>query len=224
MDEQESKHVLIIGAHIDDELLSFGGALVHHLLLGDYVTVFILVERERFPFEKLYEVYQPIMEKYPRFNIIWHAGEYGLIDQQLDAGPEVMITGIIERFINEQTQARDYDDVVIYSHTENDVNLDHKVVARAVKIASRPNGNVLPNKPIAVYAGSPSVGSGVTAPFMPNHFIELMPREIDLLHMLVERYGLSKQEEIMMERKLAIYGGHIGKDCAEAFEVVYQTV
>lgn len=133
-------NVLIIAAHPDDEVLGCGGTIARHARSGDSVAVEILAEgitsrdarRSRSSrAEDLKDLRTAAVEA----NAILGVREvrlHDLPDNRMDTLPLIDVVKKIEEIVNE----REPD--VIYTHHTGDLNVDHRITARAVLTACRP--------------------------------------------------------------------------------------
>lgn len=125
--------ILVIAAHPDDELLGVGGTVAKHVEDGDYVGVLIACEgiSMRYLPERATEVRQQSERAAACLGV--HDLVIGdLPDQKLDTLPLTEIIGIVEQRI------ADFQPEVIYTHFAGDLNHDHRRLAEAVLVATRP--------------------------------------------------------------------------------------
>lgn len=129
------KKILVIVAHPDDEILSMGATMRKMINRGDKVKILILATgltaRESIS----------ISIENHRKNAIAANNVLGVIDvvfgdfldNQMDTYPLIQVIKYIEKVV------LDYKPDIIFTHHEFDLNVDHRVTARAVLTATRPN-------------------------------------------------------------------------------------
>lgn len=138
--------VLVVAAHPDDEALGCGGAIARHAAKGDDVHVVFMADgigaREKETAGKKAEKEKDARRKMaqaaartlgarsPRF--------LDFPDNRMDSVPLLDVVRALEPLIGEINPA------VIYTHHAGDLNIDHKIVCRAVMTACRP----LPGSPV----------------------------------------------------------------------------
>jgi LmbE family N-acetylglucosaminyl deacetylase len=150
-------------AHPDDEVLACGGTLAKHADAGDNVYVRILSSRSR-------EFSTQASEAFLALGLAHDSDPHhlpfvcgGLPDQQFDTVP----------FVDIRIDNTDPD--IVYTHSPDDLNLDHALVARAVLTAFRPNHS---HAAILACETLSSTEWGVEA-FQPNHWEEITFQQLD---------------------------------------------
>ncbi|SEQ51693.1 PIG-L deacetylase family protein [Natrinema salaciae] len=131
--------VLCVAAHPDDEVLGAGGTLAKHVAEGDEVEVFLLSDGAMARFET--ETEAAAERRAERRAEAAAAGDIlGVSDvtvldywgNQLDDVPLIDVVRDVESKIDA------FRPDVIYTHHYGDLNVDHELVARAVRTAARP--------------------------------------------------------------------------------------
>jgi LmbE family N-acetylglucosaminyl deacetylase len=216
MDNNTKQNVLIVAAHVDDELLTMGGALLEHLKRKDDILILIFTTRDGFTRSHVEEVFDAFVTEGVVSLRVGVTPSLDVRDQKLDDVPESTINGVIEKALNDLDRSQN---TVVYTHSMNDINTDHRIIAQCTKVACRPYGNMVSNKPIAVYAASPRNSDG----FNPTHFIPLSGKEQLELKTLVESYpNITQTEWHALEVKLMANGILCDEQYAEGLEVIYQ--
>ena len=129
----ERTRVAVIAAHPDDELLGAGGTLARHVQAGDEAHAIVVADGagSRYPAELV-----STLEKQARraAEIIGFASLQflSLPDQRLDAVPLIELTQRLESVLDEIEPG------TVYTHFPEDVNADHRLVARCAWTACRP--------------------------------------------------------------------------------------
>ena len=128
-------NVLVVAAHPDDEVLGCGGTIARHSDRGDQVDILFLADgvgarggieadtlaRRR---EAACEAAEILGAREPQFR--------DFPDNRLDSIDLLDIVQSVEAVL----ASRSYD--IVYTHSEGDLNVDHQVVNRAVRTATRP--------------------------------------------------------------------------------------
>ena len=135
---KNKKSILVVAAHPDDEVLGCGGTIAKLAESGSAVNVLFISNGVDSRGGKQKEIKNNIEirkraaiksckilgTKYPKF--------LGLPDNQLDMFSLLQLTKMIEKFIKK------YSPTVVYTHFEEDLNIDHRIVHKAVITACRP--------------------------------------------------------------------------------------
>lgn len=202
-------NVLVVAAHPDDEALGCGGTIAKHIANGDNVTAIIMVEfitsRGAAPPDKPYlslKGYTRVFNSYP--------------DQKLDTIPILEINQFIEKWI------RELKPTIVYTHSKNDVNKDHRRVFEATLVACRPVPGS-PVKRLLSYEVPSSTEWGDTMFHHPNVFVEIdYDKKIDIVESYLQEmrpWPHPRSPEGI--KALAMWRGvTIGVKYAEAFELV----
>lgn len=127
-------NVLVVAAHPDDETLGCGGAIARHSDRGDHVDILFLADgvgargggadalaRRR---EAAQEAATILGAREPQFR--------DFPDNRLDS---IDLLDIVQS-VEEVLATRPYD--TVYTHLDGDLNIDHQIVNRAVRTATRP--------------------------------------------------------------------------------------
>lgn len=132
------KKILVVAAHPDDELLGCGGTLLYFKNKGYKIKIIFLSDGEssrdlnKFKIKKLiqkrenqaelvskkYKFARPIFGNFP--------------DNKLDTVPFLEIVKFVEKEIN------NFKPEIIFTHFENDLNIDHQLTFKSVITATRP--------------------------------------------------------------------------------------
>ncbi len=171
--------VLVIAAHPDDEVLGVGGTIAKHVESKDEVYVCILGEgitsrelslKKKSQKEKNHKIKKLKNNALEASKIlgIKKILFFGLPDQKFDTLPILDIIKKIEKCVKEIKPD------IVYTHSETDLNRDHRIVFEASMVATRPLGNGI--KKILSYEvpSSTEWGSPVSKKhFIPNVFINI---------------------------------------------------
>ena len=173
-----STKVLIIAAHPDDDVLGCGGYMAKYSQQKNIKVVFVAEgttcrystqeaggdaakEALRVRTKSSTDSLELLGVRAVEF--------YNLPCGRLDQEPILEINQIIENEINE------FQPELILTHSENDVNNDHRIVYRSVQMATRP-GSFCGVDQIMSFEVLSSTEWNYEEPFKPNHF-ELLTEE-----------------------------------------------
>lgn len=213
-----SKRVLVVAAHSDDEVLGVGGTITRHILCDDSVTVAIAADcRTARPGHREPPALHPASIE--TSNILGTTLRFlGFPGMSLADGPELGLTCAVEAVIHEVKPD------TVYTHHPSDPNSDHRAVAAAVMVATRPIG---PEAPRRVFCfETPSSTEWCWQPtFAPNFFVDVTATfDKKLLAMACFTAELRPPPHprgIEALRARAAYWGQVaGVTCAEPFVLV----
>ena len=170
------KKILIIAAHPDDEILGCGGYLSKYKNESIFRVIF-LAEGSSCRFKKL-DHYTPVVlneiEKRKKQSIkalakfgVKKIKFYDNLCGELNNVSQVYLNKIIEK------EVLKFNPNVILTHSENDLNSDHRVVFNSVIVACRPIKKSHKPKKIYSFEVLSSSEWKVTKNFIPNHYIKL---------------------------------------------------
>jgi LmbE family N-acetylglucosaminyl deacetylase len=164
--------ILIIAAHPDDEVLGCGGVIAKHAELGDEVYCLILGEgensrsnrAEKLKIEKLQKDGVAAAEILGIKEIVFH----NFPDNSFDSIPLLDITKKVEEYLEKINPD------IIYTHFENDLNVDHRLTFQAVMTACRPCNKLCPKE---IYSfevlSSTEWQSKQSRQFTPNYYVDI---------------------------------------------------
>jgi len=219
----KNKSIGIIVAHPDDEILGFGGVILKCIEEGHDVNILFLstglASRENntnkddiinlrkiaVNVSKVLGVKNTLFENFP--------------DNQMDTVPLLSVIKKVESFINK------YKINIIYTHYNNDINIDHNIVSQAVLTASRP----LPGSFIEkIYFGetlSSSEYSLFNRRFQPNTYFDIekyLSKKLSILNLYKDelREWPHPRSEKAVRNLAEVRGSEAGLKAAEAFMLV----
>jgi len=214
--------VLIVAAHPDDEVLGAGGTILKHISKGDKVSLLILGDGESsrkkgadikkrsqqaVKSAKLLGVSNLVLEKLP--------------DNQFDTVSLLKITKIIEGCLNKVKPQ------VVYTHSGNDLNLDHQLTFKAVLTACRPQPGFFVKKLLSFEVLSSTEwqvkdSSHCFCPTVYNDITSYVDKKVEILDVYkdeVKTFPHPRSKEGV--RVLAKYRGmESGYEFAEAFQLI----
>jgi LmbE family N-acetylglucosaminyl deacetylase len=214
--------VAVIAAHPDDELLGAGGTLARHVRAGDEVHAIIVADGagSRYPAELI-----SMLEKqaHRAAEVIGFASLQflSLPDQRLDTVPLIELTQRLESVLDEIGPG------TVYTHFPEDVNADHRVVAKCAWTACRPYARPQLRK-FAVFQTPSSTEWAWPMPgtdFRPNLFVDVtdtLEAKIAAMECYATElrdYPHPRSSQALMEHA-AYWGSRIGRLAAEPFVVL----
>lgn len=215
-------NVLMISAHMDDEVLGVGGTIAKHVRAGDAVTVCIACKRA-------YDhKFDPELVKQEKVSAQRAAEVLGYQDLRfLDLRDELLDERILDVIIPIEECVRDVKPSVVYFHHRGDTNQDHHAVFRASIIACRP---FAAHKVPRVLAYEVPSSTDIAPPFpefafQPNYYVDIT-EFLDLKIRALKAYSRELRVfphprsergiEVMAEKR----GMEVGFQYAEAFMIV----
>lgn len=223
------KHnILVVVAHPDDETLGAGGTLRKHVLDGDTVNVMSMTDgvgaREDGGEKEANNRLEAAKEASNIIGFNW-IENYNFEDNALDTYPNLEIIKAIEKIKN------DIDPNIVYTHSGADLNIDHRIIAKSVLTAFRPQPNETCNEirlfevPSATDYGHESI----TGNFSPNLFIDINEtwetKELALNAYQSEIRNYPHSRSIKAISNLGeIRGNQVGLHMAEAFQVIRKII
>lgn len=219
-----SENVLIIIAHSDDETISMAGTICKHIKKGDKVYVSSMTNgvgsRPKQNDSDINERKLSAIKASQILGFQW-IESYDFDDNAMDNYPLIQIVKCIE---NIKTK---YKPNLIYTHSNSDLNIDHRIVLNAVLTAFRPQpGELCKEIRLFEVPSSTDYGSTALSPrFNPNLFIDIS-NFWDKKLLALKSYD-SEMREYPHSRSIdgilnlsRRRGNQVGFDLAEAFEVV----
>ena len=168
--------ILVVASHPDDEILGCGATVLKRIKGGDEAYALVLGEgitarykhREEAPKEELSEL-DTKFKKVTKKIGFKEACHLSFPDNRLDGVDLLDVTKAVQEYV--ELVKPD----VIYTHFENDLNVDHRVCFQAVLTVCRPGSLEYPVKQIFSFE-TPSSTEWVSPgreQFKPNHFEEV---------------------------------------------------
>lgn len=218
----KSRHVLVIAAHPDDELLGVAGTLALHVEKGDSVSVAILgqgvLSRENGAREEL-AVLQAQSRAAAEIIGIKEVVFEDLPDNAFDTVGMLQVAKMVERLVTR------FRPDIIYTHHAQDLNVDHRMTNQAVITACRPCASHVPAE-IYTYEtlSSTEWQSKLHEPFRPNVYVDIASTLEKKLAALAEYHSEMRPyphaRSLEGIRILAQYRGlESGYTAAEAFHL-----
>lgn len=220
----EVKRILVVVAHSDDEALGMGGVIKRHVEIGDLVSVVCMTDgvsaRDKDQTEKALERKKSSVMSSKILGFKWE-NQHSFDDNAMDKYPLLDIIKCIEA--SKVVTTPD----IVYSHSGSDLNVDHRVVAKAVLTAFRPQPNEKCSE-IRLFEVPSATDYGhenVTGSFTPNLFIDITDtwaaKEAALNAYKGEMKEYPHSRSIEGSKNLAMLrGNQVGLRMAEAFQVI----
>lgn len=216
-------NVLVVAAHPDDEVLGAGGAIAHHVALGDTVHVVIVADCESARNPGVVTPGLPDATKRAADLLgVSTLGFLGFRGMTLRAIPDLSLNRALEDVVKERRPD------VVYTHYWNDLNDDHNAVARAMCVACRPLGATAPARLLAFEIPSSTEQQPMSG-FAPTVFVDLT-ESIDLKLEAMDCYRAELRElphprnVLSLRRRAAYWGQHAGVRWAEPFMLMREVV
>ncbi len=221
--------VLVVAAHPDDEVLGCGATIAKHAKKGDEVEILILGDGITARYEE-HELNNPeVLKQVSEINKhALNAGKMlgakkvelkGFHCGRFDRYPLIDITKIIEKKLNDFKPER------VYTHGPVDANNDHKIVFKAVQIATRPIRRNYFVKDVFIMENLSGLEWGFDGSFRPDYYNDV-EKTIGLKIKAMQEYSGEKRKFPHPRSDKAIIalsikrGSESGLDNAEAFKVL----
>jgi N-acetylglucosamine malate deacetylase 1 len=217
------KKILVVAAHPDDEALGCGGAIARHVDEGDEVHVVFMADgvtsRKKLAEDGLrernkaaYESCEILGAQSPQF--------LGFPDNKMDTVALLDVVQELEKIMDKIQPS------IIYTHHDEDLNVDHRITHQAVLTACRPQPENYVNEiySFEVLSSTEWVAPSAKNTFIPNRFVDIsnvIERKIKALNAYAEEmrdYPHSRSIETV--ELLAKYrGSTMGMKAAESFKI-----
>ncbi len=226
MSLSESRCVLVVAAHPDDEVLGCGGTIARHVHAGDKVKILIVAEGatsrqlRRNSLDASAELSGLVRAAHSAASILGVSGieMLGFPDNRLDTIDRLDLIKAIEASISL------YQPDTVYLHHAGDVNVDHRRLHEAVVTACRPTPGHCVRRLLSfeVMSSTEWQPPGSAQVFQPNWFVDISAY-LAQKHRALEAYSCEMRpwphsRSIQAVEHLARWrGAQAGVDAAEAF-------
>jgi LmbE family N-acetylglucosaminyl deacetylase len=222
----KNRTVLVIAAHPDDDAFGCGGTIrklanQKNKIYAIYFTDGVSARINKKDLKKKINDRKENSEKASNIMGIKKSIYYSFPDNQLDKVPLLQIIQKIE------VQIKKIKPDLIFTHFENDLNLDHQIINRAVVTATRPKPN-LKLKKILLFETLSSTEwkfSNKMKVFNPNYFVDISKtinhkiKSIKCYKKEIFKWPHPRSEKGV--KTLAMYRGQsVGLKFAEAFQLL----
>lgn len=219
-------NVLVIAAHPDDEALGAGCAIARHARAGDRVTVMFLTEgtaaREGATAAQSRER-RACAENAGKIMGVSDLRFCDFPDNAMDSVPLLEVVRAVERV------AADARPQTVYLHHSSDLNIDHKIAARAAATCFRPVPGASAARLLAFEVPSATGWDFGAGQFAPNLFIDATELLVVKLAALdayapeMRPFPHVRSREAIRARATA-WGTQIGLHAAEPFQLLREIV
>ncbi|HAH11103.1 MAG TPA: GlcNAc-PI de-N-acetylase [Alphaproteobacteria bacterium] len=162
--------ILVVAAHPDDEVLGAGCAIAAHADRGEAVHILIMAAGLDSRGEAATtSAHDRLKEQARAAALVLGARSVAFLDfpdNAMDTVGLLHVVKPIEAMI-EQTSPH-----TVYTHSASDLNIDHKITARAVMTAARPLPGASVKRILAIEVPSATGWDAHAAPFQPNTFLD----------------------------------------------------
>jgi len=213
--------VLVVAAHPDDEVLGIAGTVMKHVEEGDEVSCLIAATGMASRDDDEAKIRTLQKQTLEAAGIIGYRDVQFLNfpDNRMDSLPLIDIIQPIEKVIDE------FAPDLIYTHFDNDLNIDHRLCYQAVLTAVRPIGGNAPTVMSFETLSSTEWQKSTAGTFHPTTYVDIekyLDRKIEALLVYdteVREYPFPRSPEGI--RILAGYRGlESGLKSAEALQLV----
>lgn len=214
--------VLIVAAHMDDEILGVGGTMAKHVATGDSVTACITCNRA------YQHRFDPALVQEEKEAALKAAKVLGYHDVRfLDLRDELLDERLLDVIVPLEECIQQVRPSVVYTHHRSDSNQDHRAVFQATLVACR---TIAPHKvrrllSYEVLSSTDQVPPFQEYAFQPNFYVDIsrfLDRKIEAMNAYARAMRefphprSSKGIEVLAQKR----GMEIGFQAAEAFVVL----
>ena len=219
--EEMNKHILVIAAHPDDEVLGCGGTIARHVKEGDSAHVLFLgdgVSSRGDSDPNLVNTRKKSAVKACEALGAAIVGFEKVPDNMFDTVPLLDIVRVVE------SAKKELNPKIIYTHHGGDLNVDHRITCQAVLTAFRPQPDeeFYEIRAFETNSSTEWSASAIMPPFIPDTFVDIS-RYLDKLLNAYACYAEEIREEpharSLEALKIAALrrGREAGLQAAEAF-------
>ena len=216
--------VLAVVAHSDDETIGIGGTIKRHVLNGDKVITMSMTDGVGSRFNNVkFNIQNRILASEKASDILGFSWveRCNFPDNEMDTSSTLEIVRCIESVKNK------FNPSIVYLHSAGDLNIDHRVLSKAVLTAFRP----IPNdscKELRMFEVPSSTDFGddnITGRFTPNLYVDISDTWLYKLAALksyseeMRDYPHSRSYEAI-ENLAKLRGNQVGLNMAEAFQII----
>ena len=219
----KEKNILIVVAHSDDETIGMGGTIKRHHENGDKVYAISMTDGVSSRKENASKKSDRVLASQKASEILNFKWEkrFDYSDNQMDKFTILEVTRNIEEI--KLTIKPD----IVYTHSNADLNVDHRIVSHAVLTAFRPQPKETCRE-IRLFEINSSTDYGhkdITGDFTPNLFINISKTWDSKLQALyaytleMREYPHSRSFE-SIKNLAKRRGNQVGIEMAEAFQIL----
>lgn len=219
------KAVLVVVAHADDETLGCGGTIAKHVNSGDTVDLVIMTDGVS---ARPSSLTGQKNERSDALNLsadilgIRKVYQFNFPDNQMDKISLLEVVNKIESVFEYVTPQ------IIYTHSQSDLNIDHRITASAVATAARPQPESSVEEIYAMEILSstnwslPATAANTFYPTKFNDITDTFETKMKSLNAYdAEMRAFPHERSYLALKYLAgLRGSNVGVNMAEAFEVL----
>ena len=220
-----SQTVAVVVAHPDDEVLGFGGAIRRHSDAGDAVHVLILatgLAARKNDGEASPAAFETLRRQARRAGDILGVADirFGdFPDNRMDTVPLLDVVRRVEAFLGETGAT------VLMTHHLGDLNVDHRIAARAALTAARPLPGARVWRALAGEVLSSTEYGAPLGPFRPTVYFDIadnLAAKCEALRCYRDeiRPWPHPRSAEAVEALARLRGAECGRTAAEAFELL----
>jgi LmbE family N-acetylglucosaminyl deacetylase len=211
------KHILVVAAHPDDEVLGCGGTVALHTRAGNCVTTVLACEGESLRYGSAGVGQNDHIRRAAKKLGVKDVRLLGFKDQQLDTVTLTKIISPLESVVQEIQPA------VVYCQYGGDINLDHQLLFKAVLVATRPTEKCISS--VYCFDTASSTEWAYPRTFIPDTWVDISEMlEIKLEAMSCYESELREYPHPRslkaLEYKARAWGNQSCMDAAEVFMTV----
>ncbi len=216
--------ILVIGAHPDDETMGVGGTIAKMVADGATAELCIvtagyepLITKEEFALRRKEAIKASQILGFSEVHFL------ELPAVKLDTIPKVQLNDLLQQLINKVKPD------IVYTTSQTDINMDHRIVHEATMVATRPRpGNTV--KRLLTYELPSSTEWGsmmLDTPFTPNVFFDIsstLEKKLEAMaayELEVKKFPHPRSLE-NIEALARNRGTMVGMEAAEAFKLIYE--
>lgn len=219
-----SKIILIIVAHTDDEIIGCGGTICKHIEDGHKVFAMSFtdgISSRSIKSKKLKKARYLSAKKASRFLGFKWIKNLNFPDNQLDKVPILKIIKQIEKIKDKLKPS------IVYTHNFSDLNIDHKLIAEATLTAFRPtpDSKLLEFRTFEVPSSTDYSQIKHRKNFVPNLFVDISKfwkkknNALKIYKSEIKKKPHSRSFE-GIKNLAKLRGNQSGLKIAEAFEII----
>jgi len=162
------KKILIFAAHPDDEILGVGGTIQYLKERNAHITVCLVTDGSSTQYKNNPTIWEQKKQEYTRALNLLNIDDIIHLDYpdlQLDTIPHYQLNEKLENIINLVKPD------TIFTHSENDLNKDHRLIYDATTIITRSSHGFI--KKVYCYEVLSSSEWNTEKPFIPTHFVNI---------------------------------------------------
>ncbi|TYL38938.1 hypothetical protein CV102_10565 [Natronococcus pandeyae] len=222
--------VLCIAAHPDDEVLGVGGTLAKHAAAGDEVEVMLLGDGEMARHEtETQEAIERGEERRQEAREACKVLGVSTVTIHDYWGNQLDDVALIDVVRDVESKLESFHPDVVYTHYYGDLNIDHELVARAVRTAARPDPDSSVDRILSFETPSATEWAMPTADtaFQPTVFVDIS-EHLERKMEAIEIYGSEMRErphprnEASLRDNARLWGDKSGLEAAEPFELMLE--